>query len=150
GTVTMAWPPPGRAMPIRITGPIVSSAATRACPDSAATASARATAFTRLVSAASYRRCRSDQSLAVPPAPALDAAIAVGVIVVGELFSAPDRARGADPDHAVTDVDVAVRAAGMIDEPREVAADPRIDNGPLRELEAPDVAGLHVAPLALE
>ena len=38
----------------------------------------------------------------------------------------------------------------MVDEPGDVAADPRVDDGAVGQLEAPDVAVLDVAPLALE
>src|SRR5205807_2116435 len=76
--------------------------------------------------------------------------VAVGVVVVGELFAARDAARGADPDRAVLDLDVAVRAAGMIDEARDVAADTGVDDGAVRELEAPDVAAPDVAALTPE
>src|SRR4051794_17038772 len=93
---------------------------------------------------------RSDQTLAPRPAAALDEALAVGVVVVGELFSLPNRARRANPDHALLDVDITVRPARMVDEPRQVAADAGVDHCAIRELEAPDVALLNVAALPLQ
>src|SRR5207248_456292 len=51
---------------------------------------------------------------------------------------------------AVDDVDIAVRAARMVDEPRVVAANGGVDYRPVGQLEAPDVAALDVAPLPLE
>ena len=47
-------------------------------------------------------------------------------------------------------VDVAIRAARVVDEPREVAADAGVDDGPVGELEAPDVTALNVAPFAFQ
>src|SRR5436190_438120 len=61
-----------------------------------------------------------------------------------------DRSRGANPDHAVFDIDVAVRLTGMIYVSRDIAADACVDDRPVRQLEAPDVAAPDVAPLALE
>src|SRR5438445_440810 len=55
-----------------------------------------------------------------------------------------------DPDRSVDDVDVAVGTAGVVDEARDVAADAGVDDGAVRQLEAPDVAASDVAPLAPE
>src|SRR5207253_651018 len=61
-----------------------------------------------------------------------------------------DPARRANPDRAVDDVDVAVGAAGVVDEACVVAADARVNHRAVCELEAPDVAVADVAPLAPE
>src|SRR5262252_5752656 len=94
-------------------------------------------------------RRRSEEGLATGPAPALDGAVAVGRVVVGELFTAADVARGNDPDGVPDHLRIAVRPARMIDVARDVAADRRISNVQAIELEAPDVPLLQVAPLAL-
>src|SRR5947209_4291288 len=92
----------------------------------------------------------SDERLTARAAPALDERVAIRVVVVRQLLAAADRARRADPDASVLDVDVAVRLAGVIDEARDVAADARIDHRAVRQLEAPDVPALDVAPLAAQ
>src|SRR5215468_7927354 len=51
---------------------------------------------------------------------------------------------------AVLDVDIAVRLAGMIDEPCDVSADARINDCSISELEAPDMTTLDVSPFPLE
>jgi hypothetical protein len=79
-------------------------------------------------------------------APALDHSIAIGVVVVGELLTALNLA-GTNPDHAVLDIDLAVRATGVVDEPGEVSANARVDHGPVGELEAPDVTVPYVSAL---
>src|SRR5581483_12522661 len=68
----------------------------------------------------------------------------------GQLLTAPDGARGPDPNRAADDVNVAVRMAGVIDEARDVAADARVDHGAVRQLETPDVAVPDVAALAFQ
>src|ERR1700730_11430321 len=80
----------------------------------------------------------------------MDETFAVRVVVVGQLLAFSNVARGADPDHALLDVDVAVRLAPVIDEARHVADHARIDDRPVGELEAPDMPALDVAPLALQ
>src|SRR5205809_6028324 len=93
---------------------------------------------------------RSQKNLAARAAAALDQPFAVGVVVVGQLLAPADKARRANPDRAVDDVDVAVGAAGVVDEARVVAADARANHRAVRELEAPDVAVADVAALAPE
>src|SRR5437764_9481029 len=90
------------------------------------------------------------ECLASAPAPAHDETLSVGVVVIGELLAFANRARRSNPDDAVDDVDVAVRAAGMVDVSRDVAADARVDDRAVRQLEAPDVALFDVPRLALE
>src|SRR5207237_7780573 len=87
----------------------------------------------------------SQKRLAAWTAAAFDEPLAVRVVVVGELLASADPARGANPDRAVDDVDVAVRPAGMVDEPRVVAADAGVDHRAVGQLEAPDVAAPDVA-----
>src|SRR5437867_10567290 len=73
------------------------------------------------------------------------------MVVVGQLFASFDRARGADPDRAVLDLDVAVGPARMVDVSCEVAADAGIDDRAVRQLEAPDMpAVVDVAQFARE
>src|SRR4051812_38952692 len=92
----------------------------------------------------------SEQALASGTAAAFDQPFAIGVIVVGQLFAAPDLPRGADPDDAAGDVHVAVRPAAVIDEARDIAADRGVDDGAVRQLEAPHAAAFDVAALALQ
>ena len=93
---------------------------------------------------------QSDQALASRPAAARDLFFSVSVIVVGQLFTPPDLARCPDPDDPAGDVHVAVRLAGVIDKARDVATDCRVDDGPIRQLEAPDVPVFPVPTLALQ
>src|SRR5262249_16131158 len=93
-------------------------------------------------------RAPSEERLAPGAAPAGNLSVAVGVVVVGDLFAPPDLPRGANPDPAVRDVHVAVGPARMVDEACDVAADVGVDDGPPRQREAPDVGGLDIAPLA--
>src|SRR5438093_2670226 len=92
----------------------------------------------------------SKKDLTPGPAPARDQPFAVGVVVVRQLLAPADPPRRANPDRAVDDVDVAVGAAGVVDEARVVAADAGVNHRAVRELEAPDVAVADVAPLAPE
>src|SRR4029077_1509803 len=92
----------------------------------------------------------SQEMLTSGTAAALDQPFTVRVVVIGQLLALPDLPGSANPDHPVDDVDVAVRTAGMVDEPGVVAADAGVDHGPVGQLEAPDVAVLDVAPLALQ
>ena len=82
----------------------------------------------------------SEPGLAAGPAPARDRLLAVGAVVVGQLFALRDVAGGADPDRLPDDLRVAVRLAGVIDEARDVAADRGITDVQAIQLEAPDVA----------
>lgn len=88
--------------------------------------------------------------MASGPAAADNLLFSVSVIVVSQLFTLPDRTRRPDPDDPAGDVHVAVRPAGVIDKTRDVAADRRIDDGPIRQLEAPDVATFPVPTLAFQ
>ena len=88
--------------------------------------------------------------MASGPAAADNLLFSVSVIVVGQLFTPPDRARRPDPDDPVRDVYVAVRPAGVINETCNVAADRRIDDGPIRQLKAPDVPAFPVPTLAFQ
>src|SRR5262249_55196634 len=93
---------------------------------------------------------RSQQRLASRPAAALDQSVSISVVVVRQLLSPPNGTRRADPDRALDDMNVAVRTAAVIDEAGNVAADARIDDRAVRQLEAPDVSAPDVAALALE
>ena len=88
--------------------------------------------------------------MASGPAAADNLLFTVSVIVVSQLLTLADRARRPDPDDPAGDVHVAVRLAGVIDETRDVAADRRIDDGPIRQLEAPDVPAFPVPTLAFQ
>ena len=60
------------------------------------------------------------------PAVALNHLLAISVVVIGELFTWFDVAPGADPDVVADDLAIAIGLAGVVDEPRDVAARPRI------------------------
>src|SRR5439155_4609787 len=113
---------------------------------------------TRLSSISATRRIRADKRWTVPSekrltpgtAPAQDEPFAIGVVMVRNLLAPPDRSRRANPNHPVRDMDVAVRPAGMIDVSGDIAADARVDDRAVRQLEAPDVAAADVAPLPLQ
>src|SRR5262249_51651318 len=92
----------------------------------------------------------SQKNLAAGPAAALDQPFTVGVGVIGQLFACLDPASRANPDCAVSDVDVAVGMAGVVDETRVVAADARVNHGAVGQLEAPDVAVADVTPFTLQ
>src|SRR5581483_7836233 len=94
------------------------------------------------------RSAVSQERLAIRAAAALDQPVAVGVIVICQLFALSNAARRPDPDDAVLDLDVAVRPARMIDESGDVAADAGVDDGAVGQLEAPDVTALDVPALA--
>src|SRR3954471_3563718 len=88
--------------------------------------------------------------LAAGTALALDVAVTVGRIIVGQLFALADVARGADPDRVADDLRIAVRLAGVVDVARVIAADRRVADVEAIELEAPDVPVLQVARFALQ
>jgi hypothetical protein len=52
-----------------------------------------------------------------------DGPFALGAVVIRELLARADASRRANPDRLVGDLDPAVRCAGVVDEPGEVAAD---------------------------
>src|SRR6185436_248040 len=93
------------------------------------------------------RRQQSEHALAAGAAAARNLRGAVRVVVVRKLLALADLARGADPDHALDDLAVAVAAAAVVDEPRRVAVDSRVDRPVAIEREAPDVTLLQVADL---
>src|SRR5580700_2429797 len=95
-------------------------------------------------------RAPSQQSLTSRTAPTHDQSFPVSPVVVAQLLTFRDGPSGADPNDAVLDLDVAVRTARVVDEPRVVAADAGIDHRPVRQLEAPDVSAPDVAPLTLQ
>ena len=77
-------------------------------------------------------------------ATAVDAPLSVRAVIVCELLSRSNIARGADPDRIADDVNVAVRAARVIDESRDVASHRRIANPLAIDLKAPNAPALHV------
>ena len=95
--------------------------------------------------AVQVQRRASQDDLAARPAAARDGARAVGVVVVGQLFTAPDVSRRANPDRLANDLRVAIRAARVVDEAGHVAADGGIARVEPVQLEAPDVPGPQVA-----
>src|SRR5688572_528054 len=80
--------------------------------------------------------------LAAGSAPARYRLIPLGVVVVGQLFAGQNVARRPNPNRLVDDVDPAVRLAGMIDEPGDVAFDIRVSAQDAAHAKHPD------APLA--
>ena len=94
------------------------------------------------------RASASQLGLAARAAAARDRLVALGVVVVGQLFARLDVARRADPDRLVDDVDPAVRLARVVDEPRDVAADVGVAAPVAVDPEHPDAALAQVAILA--
>src|SRR5262252_2964117 len=90
----------------------------------------------------------SDRVRAARTAAAGNRAVADDGVVVGQLFAALDRARGLDPDRLVDDLERAVRRAGVVDEPRDVAADVGVAAPRAVDLEDPGAAVGEVARLA--
>src|SRR5262249_49670990 len=90
------------------------------------------------------------QPLAAGTATAFDQAVTIRVVVVGQFFTAANRSRRADPDHALLDVDVAVGPARVVDVARDVAADARVDHRSVGELETPDMPVADIPALSLE
>src|SRR5678815_4815425 len=105
-------------------------------------------------SAHARRTIAATNSSQPPRAPrtalALDGQLAVGVVVVGELFARKDVATGADPDVLADDLAVAIRLAGVVDEAGDVAADMRVADPAAVDREAPDFAAFEVLRLAFE
>src|SRR5262249_2754117 len=92
-------------------------------------------------------RSRSRQlkhPLTIGAAAAWDAGVPLCVVVVGQLLALADRAGGANPDHAILDVRVAIRLARVVDVPRDVAPDGRVDDPTVFQLEAPECAALEI------
>ena len=92
----------------------------------------------------------SQQRLASRPAAAHDQPLAVRIVVIRQLLTPSYRPGSPDPDSPLADLDVAVRVAGVIDEPRDVAADPRVDDRAVGQLETPDVVVPDVTAFTLE
>src|SRR5688572_13284790 len=90
----------------------------------------------------------SQPAFAPGTAAALDDALAVGVVVVGEFLARLDVLAGADPDVLADDLAVAIRLARVIDEARHIAADHRVADPPAIDGEAPDFPALQVLDLA--
>src|SRR5262245_17200874 len=81
---------------------------------------------------------------------ALDNALAVREIVVGQLFAGPDVAAGANPDLLADDLAITVRLAGVVDEAADVAANHGVPHPLPVHGEAPDLTALQVLALTLE
>src|SRR5688572_27110794 len=92
----------------------------------------------------------SQPAPATGAAVALDDALAVGVVVVGQLFARRDVLAGTNPDVVADNLAVAVRLARVVDEPRDVAIDHGVADPPAIHGEAPDLAALQILRLALE
>src|SRR5687767_10235112 len=92
----------------------------------------------------------SEPAFASGAAAALDDPLAVGVVVVGQLFARLDVLAGADPDVLADDLAVAVRLARMVDEAGDVAADHGVAHPAAIDREAPDLAALQILGLSLE
>src|SRR5207237_9575736 len=93
---------------------------------------------------------QSEHRRAAGPAVALDRSVAVGRIIVRQLFTLTDVPRGADPDRIADDLRIAVRLARVIDVARDVSADRRIANIQTIQLETPDATASQVSLLAPE
>ena len=91
---------------------------------------------------------QSESVRAAGPAAAWDRALADDRVVVGQLLAAAYVPRGADPDRLVDDLEPAVRRAGVIDEPGDVAADCRVAAPGAIDAKDPDAALLPVALFA--
>src|SRR5262245_30907898 len=70
----------------------------------------------------------SQQGLAIRTAATRNHGVAVGVVVISDFLTSPDRPCRADPDHAAFDVDVRVGPARMVDVPGLVAAHAGVDD----------------------
>ena len=81
---------------------------------------------------------------------ARDVAVAIGHVVVGQLFAFADSSRRADPDRVANDVDVAVGMARVVDEARDVAAHGRVAHPPPIDLKTPDQSFPDVSTLTLQ
>ena len=81
---------------------------------------------------------------------ALDDALAVGEVVVGQFLARLDIAAGTNPDLFADDLAVAVRLARVVDEAADIAAHHRVPDPPAIDREAPDLTALQVLRLALE
>src|SRR5262245_30644254 len=92
----------------------------------------------------------SQLSCAPRAAVALDHLLAIGVVVVGELFAGLDAPPGADPDVVTDDLAVAIRPAGVVDEEGDVAANVRIVKPATVHGEAPDFSALQVLRFTFE
>src|SRR5262249_59612073 len=82
------------------------------------------------------------------PATARNRALADRLVVVGELFAAADVPGGLDPDGLVDHLETAVRRAGMVDEPRDVAIDVRVAAPGAVDAEHPQLAAFAITLLA--
>src|SRR4051812_40282026 len=93
-------------------------------------------------------RPRSQHPTAARTAAARDPRDAIRVVVVGQLLARPDPARRADPDVAPLDLHVAVRAARVVDVPRDIAAECRVARPAPVDREDPDALPRQVPLLA--
>ena len=86
------------------------------------------------------------------PASTRNQLLAIGEVVVGQLFARLDITCGADPDRLrlADDVAVAIRFTGVIDESGKVAADIRIAHPPAIDRETPDAPLFQVPGLAFQ
>ena len=73
---------------------------------------------------------------------------AVGVVVVGQLFARLDPPRGPDPDRRADHLEPAVRPAGVVDEPGDVAANCGVTAPRAVDPEYPDTPVFEVTRLA--
>ena len=70
----------------------------------------------------------SESILAARAATALNLLISVRVIVVGEFFTQLHGHTSDDPDFAIDDITVTVRLTRMVNKPRDISIDIRVDH----------------------
>src|SRR5207253_8450819 len=88
--------------------------------------------------------------LASRPASTRNQLLAIGVVVVRQLFAGVDITRGADPDRLSDDVAVTIRLTGVVDEAREIAVNIGIAHPAAVDGETPDAPLRQVLRLALQ
>jgi hypothetical protein len=81
--------------------------------------------------------------------PALKLLVSVGVIVVGEFLATFDVLAGDDSDRLVDDIAVAIGPARVLDGPRDVTVDVRVDHPMTIHAEAPDLAATQILVLPI-
>src|SRR3954470_6111177 len=80
---------------------------------------------------------------------AFDDLFAVGVVVVRQFLTGLDVPPGADPDVLADDLAVAIRLAGVIDEPGDIPTNHRVANPAAIHRKTPDFTALEIPGLAL-
>jgi hypothetical protein len=92
----------------------------------------------------------SQTRFAPGPAATRNRLVALGVVVVGQLFTGLDSPGRANPDRLIDDVDPTVGLAGVIDESRDVAVNVGITAPRAIDTKHPDATFAQVAILAVQ